>query len=59
MPGAKRFSCISLVKETATIYISDKQAQLAGNIFQEASLNVVIVQGRGDAAVPVLPSRLL
>lgn len=41
------------------IYVSDKQAQLAGNVFQEASLNVVIGQGLRDAAFPVLPTQLL
>lgn len=41
------------------INISDKQVQLAGNIFQEASLNVVITEVLGDTASLVLPSWLL
>lgn len=39
------------------IHVSDEQAQLAGNILQEASLNVVIVvQGLGVTVFPVLPT---
>lgn len=39
------------------IHVSGKQAQLAGNILQEASLNiVVIVQGLGVTVFPDFPT---
>lgn len=38
------------------IHVSDKQAQLAGNILREASLNVLIVQGLGVTVLPALPT---
>lgn len=37
------------------IHVSDKQTQLAGNILQEASLNVVVIQGLGVTVFPALP----
>lgn len=53
--GTTWFTCMSLVKETAVIYVSYKQTQLVGNILQEASLNAVIVQGLGVTVFPTLP----